>query len=114
MKKFTILLFCNTLIFCACSKNNMKMLKIDKNPIVDYNNTDEFFRNSGKVKSFTDDEQKNTLIIVDGKSVNYERFFKIVDSDSIKTVQVFKDSSSITKLNYPYDKFKKIIVVQKK
>ncbi|MBK1896970.1 hypothetical protein [Chryseobacterium paridis] len=113
MKNLLILASYFCLLF-SCSKKNTQVLEINKLPIVDYNGSDEFYRNSGKVKAYLDKQKKQTIIFVNNKVVDFATFHKLMDSGNVGAIKVIEDSTEISKLSYSFNEVKKIIIVTKK
>ncbi len=114
MKNLFILFSFYLLIFSSCSKKGMESFIHKKSPIIDYNNSDEFYKNSGKVKYIIDKQKAETIIIVNDKVVEYQTFRKLLDNNQIIAIETIEDSKEISKLNYSYDKVKKIIIAHTK
>lgn len=109
-----LLILSTFFLLFSCSRKNAQALEFQKLPIVDYNNSDEFFKNSGKVKGYFHKQKKQTVIIANDKVIDFETFHKLMDTEKVRTIKVIEDSTEISKLNYPYNDVKKIIIVTKK
>lgn len=111
MKNSLIILSC--LIVSACSKKTIKPLD-NSGPIVDHNKSYEYYDNSLKLKEAMKRQKEQTVIIVNNKVMEYDRFFELLNEKKINSVDIIEDSKKIGELGYSYDKVKKIIIAQKK
>lgn len=113
MKNLFFLLLC--LVAFSCSKKNIQgIYKLEKTPIVDYNQPDEFYKTSHLVEASLEKQRRQTVVIINDKVIQYDAFLKLLNEKRISTLKIIQDSAEISKLNYSYDQVKRVIIGQKK
>lgn len=112
MKSTIIIILTFSLISCKLNKQSQNTIS-DKN-IVDYSQNNDYNERIINFKKFEEDLKSKTIYLIDNKLADYKSFRNLLDEGNVKNVKVLNDSLSIVKMDFSYEKVKKIIIVTKK
>ena len=105
------------LALCVISCNGRKVqnYSLDKTqPIVDYNQSYEYYDTNITVNNAIERYNEQTLILFHSKIINEKKLKNLIEKGKIKSIQSITDENNITKLGYNYDKVKRIIIAKSK
>ena len=108
----SLILLALFIISCNGRKANYSLDKTQ--PIVDYNQSYEFYDTNSKVNDGIARYNEQTVILFNSKVINENELKNLIKKGKIKSIQSITDEINITKLGYNYDKVKRIIVAKRK
>ena len=105
MKNFIIIIS-----FALVSCGTQTKYKLDQNePIVDYNQSYEYYDQSRNLNEATKRYNEQTVYLFNGKQITNKKFKQLFEKEKIKSIENILDKEKITHLGYSYDKVKRII-----
>lgn len=111
-KKYSFLVCFISLFSCNSVQNSYKL---DKNePIVDYNNSYEYYDNAISFNKAIERTNKQTVILYDKKEIERSKLSDFLENKSIKSIEKIKDSIKISELGYSYKDVKTVVDIKSK
>ena len=108
----SLILLALFVISCSGRKASYSLDKTQ--PIVDYNQSYEYYDTNIKVNNEITRYNEQTVILFHSKIINEKELKNLIEKGKIKSIQSLTDEINIVKLGYNYDKVKRIIVAKRK